>query len=140
MLQNKVDGLIALFKIGVSRLESTFLWNGNYYSSHYDRILSGPKIASFNERLLNSIKSKVKQMENLFEQFTQEQVNLKKVFIYGDNIEDNFLKLLQNNMSVIAFRLNPLQNIEKSSNLQNALPSTGESTQYVEPIGVVLDQ
>ena len=44
ILQNSVkgltEGLIAIFKIAQSRLESTFLWNGIYYSSHYDRLVT----------------------------------------------------------------------------------------------------
>jgi hypothetical protein len=139
-LQNEVDGLIGLFKIGSSRLESTYLWNGNYYMSHYDRILENSQRESYNENLVNNIKAKIKQMENLFEQFTHTQTKVSRIFLYGDMIEDSFMQLIHKNISVIAFRLNPLKNIEKSEKLQNSLPEMEKTTRYVEPIGVVLDQ
>ena len=139
-LKDQVDGLIVIFKIAASRLESTFLWNGNYYTSHYDRIPLDSISGSTDNDMLTKIKSKVKQMENLFEQITQKQIKVERIFLYGDNIEEKFIQSLQENISVAEFRLNPIQNVEKSEKFQIAVPSLEESTRYVESIGVVLDQ
>jgi Tfp pilus assembly PilM family ATPase len=139
-LKDQVDGLIVIFKIAASRLESTFLWNGNYYTSHYDRIPLDSISGSTDNNMLTKIKSKVKQMENLFEQITQKQIKVERIFLYGDNIEEKFIQSLQENISVAVFRLNPIQNVEKSEKFQIAVPSLEESTRYVESIGVVLDQ
>lgn len=140
VLQDKTEGFIALFKVGASRLESTYLWNGNFYSSHYDRIAESPHTENYNETLLNTINSKIKQMENLFAQFLQDQIKLNRIFLYGDAVDDDLIKILQKNISVVVFRLNPLQNIEKSPQLEKILPSIKDPTKYVEPIGIVLDQ
>lgn len=139
-LKDQADGLIAIFKISASRLESTFFWNGNFYSSHYERLLTADNTESMGSDLITKIKSKVKQMENLFEQITQKQIKIERIFLYGDTIEEKFINLLKKNMSLVVFRLNPLQNIEKSEKLLIELPSPEESTRYVESIGVVLDQ
>ncbi len=139
-LKDQVDGLIVIFKIAASRLESTFLWNGNYYTSHYDRIPLDSISGSTDNDMLTKIKSKVKQMENLLEQITQKQIKVERIFLYGDNIEEKFIQSLQENISVAVFRLNPIQNVEKSEKFQIAVPSLEESTRYVESIGVVLDQ
>ncbi len=137
-LKDQVDGLIVIFKIAASRLESTFLWNGNYYTSHYDRLPLDSN--SRDNDLLTKIKSKVKQMENLFEQINQKQIKVERIFLYGDNVEEKFIQSLQENISGVVFRLNPLQNVEKSEKFQITVPSLEESTRYVESIGVVLDQ
>jgi Tfp pilus assembly PilM family ATPase len=137
-LKNDVDGLIAIFKIARTRLESAFLWNGNYYTSHYERVLSEAELQG--NDLLTKIKSKVKQMENLFEQMLQKQIKIEQIFLYGDMIDEKVINSIKKNMSVVVFRLNPLENINKSEKLLTALPSPEESTRYVESIGVVLDQ
>jgi len=139
-LEGQVEGLIVLFKIAESRLESTFLWNGNYYTSHYDRLIQDSNLGSTDNGLLTKIKSKIKQIENLFEQMTKKQIKVERIFLYGDLIEEKFIHSVQENMSVVVSRLNPMQNIEKSEKLQSTLPSVEESTRYVESIGVVLDQ
>jgi Tfp pilus assembly PilM family ATPase len=139
-LKDQVDGLIVIFKIAASRLESTFLWNGNYYTSHYDRLPLNSNSGSTDNDLLTKIKSKVKQMENLFEQITQKQIKVERIFLYGDNVEEKFIQILQENISVVVFRLDPIQNVEKSEKFQISVSSLENSTRYVESIGVVLDQ
>jgi len=139
-LKDQTDGLIAIFKISASRLESTFFWNGNFYSSQYERLQTAGNTELVENDFLTKIKSKVKQMENLFEQMTQKQLKIERIFLYGDTIEEKFINSIKKNMSLVVFRLNPFQNIEKSEKLLIALPSPEESTRYVESIGVVLDQ
>ncbi len=140
ILQSKIEGLIGLFKIGKTRLESTFIWNGDYYTSHYERIKNSSATINLSENHLAKIIEKIKQMETLFEQLTNNPTTVGRIFLYGENIEDSFIQLLQKNISVVAFRLNPLQNIVKSEKFENALPSVEEATRYVESIGIVLDR
>jgi len=140
LLKEKTQGLIAIFKIANSRLESTFLWNGNYYTSHCDRLLSEKVTDSADTDLSTKIKSKIKQMENLFEQMIQQQIKIEQIYLYGNLIEDKFVNSIQKNMSVNISRFDPLQNIDKSEKLKNALPTSEEATKYVESVGVVLDQ
>ena len=140
LLHNEVEGLIVLFKIGLSRLETTYLWNGDFHMSNYERIFEDSQSTTYKDNLVNKIKTKVKQIENLFEQYTQNKVEVNRIFLYGDNIEDNFIQSLQKNLSVIALRLNPLQNIDKTDRMQNTLPSIEGATRFVESIGVILDQ
>lgn len=140
LLKGKTDGLIAVFKLMNSRMESVFLWNGNYYSSHYDRLLSDSSLDSAENDLSTKIKSKIKQTENLFEQMIQKQIKIEQIFIYGDLIEEKTIQSLQKNMSVTISRLDPIRNIEISEKLQMNLPPSEESTKYVESVGVVLDQ
>jgi len=137
-LKNEVDGLIAIFKIARKRLESAFLWNGNYYTSHYERLLSENELHG--NDLLTKIKSKIKQMENLFEQMIHKQIKIEQIFLYGDMIDEKVINSIKKNISVDVFRLNPFENIDKSEKLLTALPTPEESTRYVESIGVVLDQ
>jgi len=111
-LKDQTEGLIACFKIGVSRLESTFFWDGNFYTSHYERSLLDVSSVSMRNELLTKIKSKVKQMENLFAQMTQKQIKIERIFLYGDSVEEKFINSLKENISVVVFRLNPLKNID----------------------------
>jgi hypothetical protein len=140
LLQGNSNGLIAVFKIAKSRLESTFLWGGNYYTSHYDRLLSDTMVESADNDLSTKIKSKIKQLENLFEQMIQKQIKIEQIYIYGDLIKDKMIQSIQNNISVEIFRLDPLKNIEISEKLRMTLPPVEELTKYVESVGVVLDQ
>ena len=139
-LNGQTDGLIAVFKIANSRIESTFLWNGNYYTSHYDRMVQGTGLDSADNDLATKIKSKVKQMENLFEQLFQKQIKIEQIYLYGDLVDEKFITSIQTNMSVAVFKLDPLQNVEKSEKLITTLPALGDVSKFVESVGVVLDQ
>jgi hypothetical protein len=140
LLSDRVQGLIALFKITPMRLESTFLWNGNFYTSNYERIPEFFRFGDTFDFIFTKIKAKSKQMENLFEQLTQTQVSVNQIFLYGENIEDKLIQFIQQNMTANILRLNPLQNIRQSENFQNRSPALDDMTNYVESIGVVLDQ
>ncbi len=139
-LQEQAKGLVLLFKTAPNKLESTYLWNGSFFSYDYERLIKNYQVEEYSEVLLKNIRLKIKQMETLFEQYKQEEVRVSRVFIYGDNVNDGFLSLIQKNLNVVPLRLNPLQNIEKSEKMNSALPSLEEATKYVESIGVVLDQ
>jgi len=140
MMGENGDGLIVLFKIGSSRIESTFIWNGIFHSSHYERM---PEIATEStkeETLIKTIRSKLKQMEILFEQYLQREIKVNKIYLYGNDIADQFLQSLQKSLSVVSLRLNPLQNVDKTARMEKNLPALEKVTNYVESIGVVLDQ
>ena len=140
MMGEKEEGLIVLFKIGPSRMESTFIWNGNYHSSHYERMPEITPESTQEETLIKTIRSKLKQMEILFEQYLQREIKVSKIYLYGNDIADSFLQSLQKNLSVVSLRLNPLQNVEKTERMGKNLPALEEVTKYVESIAVVLDQ
>jgi Tfp pilus assembly PilM family ATPase len=139
-LMDQTEGLIGVFKVVSSRLESTFLWNGDYYISHYDRLSQKEKKDLDKYDWSTKITSKVKQMENLFEQLFRKQVKIEQIYLYGDLIDDKFIDALQKNISAAVLRLDPLQNVEKSQQFMTALPALEEISKFVESIGVVLDQ
>lgn len=140
MLGEKKEGLIVLFKIGSSRMESTFIWNGIFHSSHYERTPDIAPDADWEDTLIKTIRSKLKQMEILFEQYLQREIRVSTIYLYGNHIADGFLQTLEKSLSVISLRLNPLQNVDKTEGMEKNLPALEEVTKYVESIGVVLDQ
>jgi len=135
ILLNKTDGLFVLFKIASNRLETTYLWNGNYLYSNYEKILSAP----FHQAIIEKIKSNIKYIENLFEQWGMELTVVDKIFVYGANVNPNLITLIQKNCSVPVFRLNPLQNITFTEKIRHNMPSRDDVLKYVECIGVILD-
>jgi Tfp pilus assembly PilM family ATPase len=139
-LKEQAKGLVILFKITPKKLESTYFWNGSFYSYNYERLIGYPLGKEYVEELLKNIRAKIKQMENLFEQFIQNEVKVDQIFIYGDSVNDSILSLIKENLSVIPTRLNPIRNIEKSERMSNTIPSEEEASNYVESIGVVLDR
>jgi hypothetical protein len=139
-LQEQATGLVLLFKIAPNKMESTYLWNGNFFSSDYERLIGYDQNEEFSEVLINNMRSKIKQMETLFEQYRQEEIKVDRIFIYGEDVTDDLLSLIKQSINVSPAKLNPLQNINKSERLNSALPSLEEATKYVESIGVVLDQ
>ena len=140
MIGEKRDGLIVLFKIGATRMESTYIWDGNFHSSHYERTPDITSNSTLEETLIKTIRSKLKQMEILFEQYLQREIKVSTIYLYGNDIADGFLQNLQKNLSVISLRLNPLQNVDKTEKMEKNLPALEEVTKYVESIGIVLDQ
>jgi len=140
ILGEKRKGLVVLFKIGSSRMESTFIWDGNFHSSHYERTPDIVQDAVREETLIKTIRSKLKQMEILFEQYLQREIKVSTIYLYGNDIADGFLQTLQKSLSVISLRLNPLQNVDKTERMEKNLPALEEVTKFVESIGVVLDQ
>ena len=92
------------------------------------------------ETLIKTIRSKLKQMEILFEQYLQREIRVSTIYLYGNHIADGFLQTLEKSLSVISLRLNPLQNVDKTEGMEKNLPALEEVTKYVESIGVVLDQ
>jgi Tfp pilus assembly PilM family ATPase len=136
---DNLEGLIVLFKISLQRLETIFIWNGNYFSSEYDLIQTTNSTYSFNEIALDRIKLKIKQIENLFQQFGRESAQVNQIFLYGENITESIVDLISKNISVPVNRLNPTVNLTFSEDFQNKAPEEAELSRYVECIGIALD-
>ena len=88
---------------------------------------------------MDRIKLKIKQIENLFQQFGRESAQVSQIYVYGENITESIVDLISRNISVPVNRLNPTTNLTFSENFQNKAPEEAELTRYVECIGVALD-
>lgn len=139
ILINKNQGLFVLFKIAANRLETTYIWNGNYLYSRYEKIILPVQPGPFIQVIMERIKSNIKYIENMFEQWGMELTVVDKIFVYGDSIHSDLIDVIQKNCSVPVFRLNPLQNITFTEKIRQHMPSRDEVLKYVECIGVVLD-
>jgi Tfp pilus assembly PilM family ATPase len=139
ILINKIDGLFVLFKIAGNRLETTYLWNGSYLYSNYEKIIPEARSSPFTQIIIEKIKSNIKYIETLFEQWGMELTVVDKLFVYGSGISAELIELIQKNCSVPVFRLNPLQNITFTEKIRQNMPSRYDVLKYVECIGVVLD-
>lgn len=133
------DGLLVLFKISNERLETIFIWKGNYFSSEYELVQTSNTSFTFNEIILDRIKLKIKQIENLFEQFGRESTRVSQLFLYGESVNESIVELINKNISIPINRLNPFENIKLSDSFQSNKIQDTESTKYVECIGVALD-
>jgi Tfp pilus assembly PilM family ATPase len=139
ILINKIEGLFVLFKIASNRLETTYIWNGSYLYSNYEKIIVLSQPDSFAQSIIEKIKSNIKYIENLFEQWGMELTVVDKIFLYGSSISSGLIDLIQKNSSVPVFRLNPLQNVTFTEKIRQNMPSRYDVLKYVECIGVVLD-
>jgi len=134
-LDEQLEKLVVLQKISGKRIESTFLWNGTYYSSHYDMLQNNTEISN----LIELLKDKIGYIENLFEQYGEKNILVDRILLYGDELKDDLIQKIQKNMSIPVDRLNIMQNLTLSQELQNSLPTDQELSSYVECIGVTLD-
>jgi Tfp pilus assembly PilM family ATPase len=138
-LENRIQGLLVLFKIAQNRLETIYIWNGSYFSSEYEIVKVNESSYSYNEIILDRIKLKIKQVENLFEQYGRKSSHVEQIYLYGEMVNEAIIELIQKNISIPVNRLNPFHNLTYSESLQNDLPQDTEISKYVECIGVALD-
>ena len=138
-VEEQKDGIVILFKIAKNRIETTFILNGNFYISHYERIPRSQNSLNLEEIFINIVTSKIKQIETLLEQFSKKNIPVNELYFYGENTTDEIIQLVQRNVSVPVSRLNPLVNLSVSERLKDNLPSDNELSKYVECIGVALD-
>jgi hypothetical protein len=134
-LDKQLEKLVILQKISDKRVESTFLWNGTYYSSHYDQLQPDAETPLF----IDLLKSKIGYIENLFEQYGEENIMVDRILLYGDDLKDEMIQKIQKNMSIPVDRINVIQNLSLSQNMQNSPLSEQDCSSYVECIGVTLD-
>jgi Tfp pilus assembly PilM family ATPase len=139
ILIDKTNGLFILFKIAGNRLETTYLWNGSYLYSNYEKIILPVQTAPFFQSIMEKIKSNIKYIENLFEQWGMELTVVDKIFVYGTGINPELIEMIQKNCSVPVFRLNPMQNITFTDRIRQNMPGRDDALKYVECVGVVLD-
>jgi hypothetical protein len=134
-LTDQVENLILLQKVSNEQLETTFLWKGTYFASHYDQIdfpIDSPLYIDF-------LKSKINFIENTFEQYEEKGVMVDRILIYGDYIDDPSLEKIQKNMSIPVDRLNVFDNINLSDNFKNTPIPDEDKGKYLESIGITLD-
>jgi Tfp pilus assembly PilM family ATPase len=134
-----INGLNILFKMTETLIETTYIWNGNYYSSSYDRLLSKQQKRKFEDIIIEKLSSKIKYIENIFEQIEHKPISVNRIYLYGSGMNDKLIKLIHKNVSITVEILDPTSNIPISPNMQKNLSSIGNITNYVECIGVALD-
>ena len=139
LVQNALDTqpekLVLVQKLGKQYVDSTFLWNGSYYTSHNDFLQGDDEKTDF----IKLLKAKLSYIENLFEQYGEKNVMVDRILLYGDKIEDDLIQKVQKNMSIPVDRINAIQNLSLSPDMQKALPAEQELCSYVECIGIALD-
>jgi hypothetical protein len=134
-MTDQVENLLLLQKVSNEQLETTFLWKGTYFSSHYDQIdfqIDSPLYIDF-------LKSKINYIENIFEQYEENSVMVDRILIYGDYIDDPGLEKIQKNMSRPVDRSNVFDNINFSDNFKNTPIPDEDKGKYLECIGITLD-
>ena len=136
---SELNGLNILFKITKNLIETTYIWNGNYYSSCYDRLWGKIKKRNFEDLIIEKITSKIKYIEIFFEEIEHKPVTINKIFLYGNGIDDPLINMITKNVSIGVELLDPTRNIAISPKMQENLQTIKNITNYVECIGVVLD-
>jgi Tfp pilus assembly PilM family ATPase len=136
--EQEQNEIVLLVKIGKNHIEGTFILNGNYYTSNYKRIYSSSSTLSFEQSVVDMIKTELKNFENLIEIHGKEPNTVNKIFVYGQTINQELIDVISNNLSIPVIRLNPLQNVTLSENFKQNLPDE-DSSKYVECIGITFD-
>ena len=134
-----IDGLNILFKLTENLVETIYLWNGNYYTSNYDRLLLKQQNRGFNDIIIETISSKIKYIENLFEQLEHKPISVSSIYLYGSKINSEIMTIIKKNVSISVEIFYPLNNLQISPNMEKNLQSIRNITNYVECIGVALD-
>ena len=135
MLGGEQEKLIILQKIAADRVETGFYLNGNYFSSHYTPLTYANEITVY----IDLLKSKSQYIENLLAQYGEDDIHADRIMVYGDPVNDDFIKRLQKNMSIPVDRLQTLQNLSLSATMKNAPLSDNDQMKYAECIGIALD-
>jgi Tfp pilus assembly PilM family ATPase len=139
LIQNSLEGqpekLLLLQKISNNHVETTFLWKGTYFTSHFDKI----NFLTDTPLYIDLIKSKISYIENLFEQYEEKDTMVDRILLYGDYLDDSTLEKIQKNMSVPVDRTNVFDNVNFSQNLKNTPIPDEDKCKYVECLGITLD-
>lgn len=133
--ESQTENLLLLQKISNNQVETTFLWQGIYFTSHYDKI----NFHTDTPLYIDLLKSKISYIENLFEQYEEKDTMVDRILLYGDYLDDSSLEKIQKNMSVPVDRTNVFENIDLSENLKNTPIPDEDKCKYMECIGITLD-
>ena len=138
-LSDQTEQLVVLFKLASNRYECIIFLNGKYYQSHFKRLDTSGAPADVQTRLINLIKEEIGNIENLLLTTDQDEILADRILLYGPDLDDALLSLIQKNMSIPVDRFNPLQNIALANGLQSEMTDETAAA-YVECVGVSLDQ
>ena len=135
VLGSEPEKLVIVQKISADRVETGFYLDGNYFSSHYTPIASLKEFSVY----IDLLKSKTQYIENLLLQYGENEIHTDRVLVYGDPVNEEFIKRIQKNMSVPVDRLHAVQNLALSDTMKNAALSDNDQMKYAECIGIALD-
>ena len=137
-MQDIADNINILFRVNADRLESLCLFDKKLYMSDYEKIKS-VSTRSKDEILLEKITNYKKKTENYFEQLFNSPQQINQIYLYGMEINEDFISLLSKNISTNISKLNPLNNISIAENLNKEEKNETEISGFVECIGITLD-
>jgi hypothetical protein len=133
--QEENSGLKVIFKISTNRVETIYLWEGNFYLSNYIRIELKQSHRNFEDIIIDRVADAIKSGENLFEEMEKRPIIINKIFIYGDGISEELIKRITKNVSKPVEQLDPFRNLK----VMDAIKWDGQASQFVECIGIPLD-
>jgi len=133
-----IDGINLLFRISQQRLESICLYNGNVFMSNYEKIKMN-SVSSVNEILFEKIADYLKFAENYFGQIDGAASTINQAYLYGSEITEELMSLLNRNISVPISVLNPINKLNYSPEVNKLVGNTNNLAGFVECIGVALD-
>ena len=137
-MQDIADNINILFRVNADRLESLCLLDKKLYMSDYEKI-KPVSARSKDEILLEKITNYKKKTENYFEQLFNSPQQINQIYLYGMEINEDFISLLSKNISTNISKLNPLNNISIAENLNKEEKNETEISGFVECIGITLD-
>ncbi len=140
IVNDSSEKLNLVHRITSNRLESICLLNGSLFMSKYEKLKPGV-LSSNDEILLEKISGYTKFVENYFEQSENTQRNIDHIYIYGSELNENFISHLNKNISTPLAILNPIKNVKLSQELSDSLNNNNNNnlSGFVECIGVALD-
>jgi hypothetical protein len=133
--QEERAGLKIIFKISTNRIETIYLWEGNYYSSNYEKIELKHQDRKFEDVIMDRVSSAIKSGENLFEEIEKKPILIDKLYVYGNGISEELTARITKNVSKPVEKFDPLRNIK----VMDGMKWNGQVTQFVECIGIPLD-
>ena len=137
-MQDITDDINILFRVNADRLESLCMLDKKLYMSDYEKI-KPVSTRSKDEILLEKITNYKKKTENYFEQLFNSQQQINQIYLYGMEINEDFISLLSKNISTNISTLNPLNNISVAENFNKEEKNETEISGFVECIGITLD-
>ena len=84
---------------------------------------------------MDRVATAIKSGENLFEEIGKMPITISKIYIYGNGISDELFTQIKKNVSNPVEKFNPFRNLK----IMDAIKLDGQSTQFVECIGIPLD-
>lgn len=137
-VRETTDDINVLFRLNTDRIETLCLLDKKIYSTEYEKI-KPVSTRSKQEILLEKITNSLKRTENYFEQILNFPKKINNIYLYGMDVNENFISLLSKNISTNVSTLNPLNNINLAENLSATENNAKGKAGFVECIGITLD-